>query len=839
MRLIILFLCSSFICNGQEFTIKTIHEINLTSIADVRILILDQDSEIITITSTNQDGELILKIPQGTYTIEASHLSYEKWSQTVILTPEKKVYEIKLAQRVENLEEMVINSSGYMRKHGDTTTINLPKIVNGKERNVIDVLKKIKGVQVLEDGTVIYNKKEVTNVLINGNKIFDNDYKSALDKIKPYEMVKIQFIENYKDDTNSNLLAKESMAMNLGFKNELFISGTVEGGLGVSSVRLLNLDILQNAKWITTFLNAGNQNIGMSEANELLQSELLNANVTSHYTPRSFVTLGASGLHKIKATDFNDTYATRLNTAIKLSKKTRLLIKSNNTWEDLSRLNRNTSQFIIDDQVIMRNELNNQKVNYSNSENNIGILHKNKQSVFKSEFYFKNTNHEYLQNIDLNGISNEQIIDEKRQQFNLDLKYERIISNEVPIVFNAGYYHNPSRQNLTNTGFSNVTQRLDKNENVYYANASLLKRRSDSSIVGLQIGSKLSGIKQDLDLQINPSILSSREQLITNELKLNWEKESKKRDWQVKSGFNLYSFDLMKSYSYLKTVPFLDARLKLKSKSKASHTFTLSSITDWMLKNPFTPFSIFDAFNSSYAIGSTNDIMRTSHVSYLISDSKNLDNTFLSVNLLHNNKSLISDFDIDANTSQNILLISDKDTYTLGLNARYNTLLWKLFFFESSLTSTLGNTFFINNNDEITETINRSYLGIIKFNRRFTKQLFIGSTTQIRYNEFESNLGTNDILNYDTTVYFIWEFGDFELKGDYNHTKIGENQPVNFSSFHLGYTPKKSNFKADLQLFNLFNTESISTTNASNIGKFTSSINLPQRRLIASLTYTF
>lgn len=508
MRFIIIFLCSIFFCHAQEFTLKTIDETYLTPISDVRILVLDQNDDIITISSTNQDGELTLNIPLGYYTIKASHLSYQKYNKKATLTLNSKVFEIKLLQRVENLQEIEIYTSGYIRKHGDTTTINLPKIVNGKERNVIEVLKKIKGVQVLEDGTVIYNKKEVTDVLINGNKIFDNDYKSVLDKIKPYEMVKIQFIENYKDDTNSNLLAKESMAMNLGFKNEFFISGTVEGGLGISSGRLVNLDILQNASWITTFLNAGNQNIGMSESRVLSQSELLNSTVNSHYTSTSLATLETFGLDNIKATDFNDTYTTRFNTAIKLSKKTRILIKSNNTREDLSRLNSSNSQFIVDNQLISRSELDNQKVNYSNSENNIGILHKNKRSVFKSEFYFKNTTHEYLQNIILNGVLNQQVIDEKRQQFNLDLKYERIISNEIPIVFNAGYYHNPSKQNLTNNGFNNVNQRLDKNENVYYANASLLKRRPDSSILRLHIGSKLSGMKQDLDLQINPRILS-------------------------------------------------------------------------------------------------------------------------------------------------------------------------------------------------------------------------------------------------------------------------------------------------------------------------------------------
>ncbi|WP_299128300.1 hypothetical protein [uncultured Winogradskyella sp.] len=825
----------------QNLTVKTINHLNLNPVADVKILVLDNNGNIVTINSTDINGRISLDIPYGTYKIKASHVAYKKWTRSITFSTSNPVIIVNLMQKIENLDEVLIQASGYIRKHGDTTTISLPKIVNGKERNVIDVLKKIKGVKVLDDGTVIYNKKEVTDVLINGTKIFDNDYKSVLDKIRPHEMVKIQFIENYKDDTNSDLIAKDAMAMNLEFKDKLFFSGTLEGGLGISSGRVIGINLLQNAKWITSFVNLRHQNTGISESYKMMtNNELLNTDITSHYAPyTSLSSLNATGLNGIDATDFNDTYSSRINTTIKLSKKTQLLIKSNNIREELTRFKTVTSQFTVDDEPIIRNEFTNQSVNHINSENNIGILHKNQKSIFKTDLYFKKLSHDYQQDIDLNGDLNEQLIDESRQHFNLNIKYERLLSNNIPLVLNAGYHYKPLNQKLNNHGFTNINQELKTRENIYYANASLLHKQQDSSIAGIYLKSKLSGIEQNLNSIDNANTFFNEEKLMTNEIKFDWVKNSKTKEWNISPGANLYVFDLDSDYSYLKFTPLLKASLKIKNE-KTTHSFLAESTTDWVLNNPFTPFNVLDSFNSSYGINSTNDINRSSQFSYSLSTIKNLDNISISSNLRHNSKSLLSDFSIDVNNSINNIEITDRDTYSLGVIAKYNTLLWKLFFFEVSLNPSLVNSFIKDNNDIINKINNRVYSAEMKFNRRFTEELFIGTTTQLNYREFKSDLGTNDVLNYSTKVYLTWEFGNFELKGDYDHIKLGNDvKAVNFASFNLNYTPKKSNFKGYLQLFNVLNTESIVTSSSSNTGEFLSSFNLPQRRFIASLAYTF
>ncbi|QNK76284.1 carboxypeptidase regulatory-like domain-containing protein [Winogradskyella sp. PAMC22761] len=140
--LFILSLVSSLFCFSQNLKIKTVEYIKLNSISDVKILVLDNNGSITTITSTDKKGTIVLDIPYGSYTIKASHLAFEKWNQKIIFDETNSTITIKMMQRIEDLDEVLINASGYIRKHGDTTTVSLPKIVNGKERNVIDVLKK-------------------------------------------------------------------------------------------------------------------------------------------------------------------------------------------------------------------------------------------------------------------------------------------------------------------------------------------------------------------------------------------------------------------------------------------------------------------------------------------------------------------------------------------------------------------------------------------------------------------------------------------------------------------------------------------------------------------------
>ncbi|MDX1472309.1 MAG: TonB-dependent receptor, partial [Flavobacteriaceae bacterium] len=121
---------------------------------------------------------------------------------------------------------------------GDTLIYNADSFKNGTERKLEDVLEKLPGVEINEDGQVEVEGKVVNKLMVNGKDFFDGDTKLATKNIPSKAVDKIQVLRNYSEvgQLRSVTNNQDNVALNIKLKEgkENFWFGNVTAGGGAS-----------------------------------------------------------------------------------------------------------------------------------------------------------------------------------------------------------------------------------------------------------------------------------------------------------------------------------------------------------------------------------------------------------------------------------------------------------------------------------------------------------------------------------------------------------------------------------------------------------------------------
>ena len=127
---------------------------------------------------TNEEGKFQISVKSNsTYQLKVSFIGFQAFNQEFTTNTEniRKVITLKeggvLLKGVEIVQEMPVSISG------DTIVYNADSFKTGTERKLEDVLKKLPGVQVNEDGEIEVEGRKVTQLLVEGKKFFEGDTK--------------------------------------------------------------------------------------------------------------------------------------------------------------------------------------------------------------------------------------------------------------------------------------------------------------------------------------------------------------------------------------------------------------------------------------------------------------------------------------------------------------------------------------------------------------------------------------------------------------------------------------------------------------------------------------
>ncbi|MDO4229449.1 MAG: carboxypeptidase-like regulatory domain-containing protein [Capnocytophaga sp.] len=198
------------------------------------VIQLYENENIISYTTTNDDGTFHLENTRiGRYTLVANHWSFEKKTQDITLDNQDIKITITLEAKAFELEQVEVQSRAALaHKKGDTLTYNLNAIADGNERKIRELLNKLPGVKVDPiTGKITANGKVIDDLLINGQKLFGNNHKLAVENIRAEILDEISLINNYETfSALKDIEGSDKTAMNLKIKDDYLgeITGEIE-----------------------------------------------------------------------------------------------------------------------------------------------------------------------------------------------------------------------------------------------------------------------------------------------------------------------------------------------------------------------------------------------------------------------------------------------------------------------------------------------------------------------------------------------------------------------------------------------------------------------------------
>lgn len=178
----VLLLTSSIFAQSYQFKITgTINSEKDKTAIDAATVHLEKakDSSIVTYTISNDKGKFSLEGKSFSKDVKLfiSYVGMDSYSKSIQLnkTSNLDLGTILLKEESNLLSEVVIQSRAPITVKKDTLEFNVKSFKTKKDANVEDLLKKLPGVEVDEDGKITVNGKEVNKILVNGKPFFGND----------------------------------------------------------------------------------------------------------------------------------------------------------------------------------------------------------------------------------------------------------------------------------------------------------------------------------------------------------------------------------------------------------------------------------------------------------------------------------------------------------------------------------------------------------------------------------------------------------------------------------------------------------------------------------------
>ncbi|ATA72218.1 hypothetical protein CGC49_02165 [Capnocytophaga sp. H4358] len=176
------------------------------------------------------------------YVISVSYLGYTPQNATITATEQRLEHHFVLKNTGVELTEVVISAERLpITVKKDTTVYKVDAFVLGNERKMKEVLEKLPGVEVDDDGIIKVQGKQVTQMLVEGRSFFGGSSKLAVENIPADALDKIEVIDNFNEVSFlKNVSSSNELAMNVLLKEDKkkFVFGDLEAGAGNDSHHL-------------------------------------------------------------------------------------------------------------------------------------------------------------------------------------------------------------------------------------------------------------------------------------------------------------------------------------------------------------------------------------------------------------------------------------------------------------------------------------------------------------------------------------------------------------------------------------------------------------------------
>lgn len=270
--LLILILLTSVAVNAGNIVGRVVDEKDNSPLVQCTVKVYNAiDSAYITGTSTDENGDFNINgLRSGRYNVQFTFLGYAMRNRSARITPRHQTADVGVISMKEDgillKETTVLGAKTEIVVKEDTVEYNADAYHTQPNAVVEDLLKKLPGVEVDNDGKITAHGKEVKKILVDGREFFADDPKVA-SKNFPVEMIeKLQIVDRSSDLARLTGVddGEDETVINLSLKKGMNDGwfGNVEGGYGTDDRYMVNgiVNHFRNGNQFTVIANANNTN---------------------------------------------------------------------------------------------------------------------------------------------------------------------------------------------------------------------------------------------------------------------------------------------------------------------------------------------------------------------------------------------------------------------------------------------------------------------------------------------------------------------------------------------------------------------------------------------------
>jgi hypothetical protein len=287
----------SYKSNAQN--IKGVVKDSLNKPLPFATITLKEGPMILSYTETDSVGAFKVNVPaKPNLFIEAFLLGYKKQNQLII--GNTKNYEFILKEEITQLKAIVVKDNRpKVTLKGDTLSYNVSSFTNQQDKVIGDVIKKLPGVDVANDGKISYNGRAISNLYIDGDNLLDDKYNIATKSIPAGVVDDVQIIENDQPiKALRNKAISKNVALNLKIKAtaRFQVVGQETMGAGLPGNYFFDLNAMAFKKRYKAinYIDANNTSNDLQEG--ILSHNLTEyVNRTGHQKTEPLLSLGTVG----------------------------------------------------------------------------------------------------------------------------------------------------------------------------------------------------------------------------------------------------------------------------------------------------------------------------------------------------------------------------------------------------------------------------------------------------------------------------------------------------------------------------------------------------------------
>jgi hypothetical protein len=211
------------------------------------VIAYQQDKNLGAFGITNQNGKYQLNglKKDSTYTLKVSFLGLKPMEEKVENLQADLVKNFIMKAGADELDAVNITYQMPVSIKGDTIVYDADSFTNGTEDKLGDVLKKLPGVEVNEDGDIQVEGQTVEKVQVEGKDFFEGDSRLATKNIPADAVSKVEVLKNYNNQRQLKGLGNDqdriviNIKLKEGKKKFWFGEATVGAGYGGDAERYL------------------------------------------------------------------------------------------------------------------------------------------------------------------------------------------------------------------------------------------------------------------------------------------------------------------------------------------------------------------------------------------------------------------------------------------------------------------------------------------------------------------------------------------------------------------------------------------------------------------------